>query len=215
MLITDRWGICSFDVENSKFGGFPGFSRNSILDQNSNRIFYDQESFRNVILDPNSNRMFVALESFIRVGFLIKDECLMSTLIGRSHRCGYAEGVGSDAELNMPCGMALTANGESLIFCDTANNLIRAVNINTRQSSHLASAISWPHHCVWNRLTVKPKTELFITSHFCIGRLDVTTSKFFSREAKFHAREAKFPAREAKFLANHLVIVLISFFFVR
>lgn len=174
LLITDSWCLHLYDATNntiSRLAGQVGPLYNADI---KICTFFN---LRNVILDTNHpNRIFVAEDSKIRV---ISDG-VISTLIGDTHHRGYAEGMGPDALLAPPRGMALTANGESLIFCDTYNNALRAVNINTRQTS-LVSIITYPRYCVWNRLTVKPKTELFITSYVKISRLDIATSKFLSR----------------------------------
>lgn len=162
-----------------------GFSANHSIVRPSNHI----------LVDPNhSNRIFVSTFTEIMV---IKNGNV-STIVGTDH-AGYGEGVGSAAKLYCPTGMALTSDSKSLIVCDKLNNLIRMVNLSSRQTSSLAgdrnpenrngrgseSAISNPAHCVWNRLTTKPQTELFITSMDSIRILNVTTSMFMSKNVFF------------------------------
>lgn len=140
---------------------------------------------RNLLFDPHyPSRVFVAHSSNIR---MIENR-VVSTLVG--------DGMGS------PHGMALMADGESLLFCDMENHVIRVVNIRTRQKNSVVgdlgenrdghgftAAIENPRFCIWNRLTPEPKTELFITSRFKLRRLDVTTSRniiHFSSETVFY-----------------------------
>lgn len=191
-LITDSGDnvIHLCDDASGKISKFAG-KRNGFDDLSEDGSISDC-AFRhpsNLLVDQNNDRIFVAENNKIRI---IKNG-VVSTLIGDSSY-GYVEGVGLAARLSRPHGMALTGNGESLIFCDWTNDLIRDVNLITCQTSAMAgdrkqenrdgrgstSSIYHPYYCVWNRLTVKSQTELFITSRGSdIRRLDVITRKFY------------------------------------
>jgi sugar lactone lactonase YvrE len=62
------------------------------------------------------------------------DSAEVTTIAGMGDR-GVADGIGSDAKFNVPCGIA--TNGTSLFVADTYNNVIREVDIATQRVSTL------------------------------------------------------------------------------
>lgn len=160
-LVCSGVDICLCESENGKVSLFA-----------ANNESYDKFFPRDILVDPkNSNRVFIAEASSI----LLIENGVPSTIVGHDEFRGNREGAGLTARLNCPTGMALTADGQTLIFCDTSNNLIREVDLRSRQTGRICDGFDQPRNCIWNRLTIEPQSELFITTKTEIQRLNVKT----------------------------------------
>lgn len=139
-------------------------------------LFVDNvQSPREVFVDPNNGRIFVTQSTSIS----LIEHGVTSVVVG-SKTYGYQEGVGPEALMDCPTGMALSKNGKTLIFCDTSNQSIRDVDLSTGQTSLICGrqngfVVEGPRNCVWNRSTFEPQSELFITTKTKILRLHVKT----------------------------------------
>jgi DNA-binding beta-propeller fold protein YncE len=62
----------------------------------------------------------------------------VSTLAGTSGSSGSTNGVGTISQFNLPCGVAISADGTYALVADYVNHLIRRINIATASVSTLA-----------------------------------------------------------------------------
>ncbi len=97
----------------------------------------------------------------------------------------FADGVGSDARLNVVLGLLCTQNGDALYFADSKNQRIRVVNTKTRAVSTpgdgLKCQILDARKLVFDRsATVKPESALFITAYRAVRRFDLETGQVSS-----------------------------------
>ena len=64
---------------------------------------------------------------------------IVSTICGKPQQYGFADGIGNEAKLKEPTGLAFSELDENVLyFCDSLNFCIRKVNILTKQVSTIA-----------------------------------------------------------------------------
>ena len=62
----------------------------------------------------------------------------VTTIAGVAGLAGFADGTGSNARFNTPASLALDATNQNLYIADTANSVIRKLNLTTREVTTLA-----------------------------------------------------------------------------
>lgn len=67
---------------------------------------------------------------------------VVTTIAGAAGTAGNADGVGAAATFNRPSGMALSADGTTLLVADYSNHRIRSINLATSAVSHFAGSTS-------------------------------------------------------------------------
>jgi DNA-binding beta-propeller fold protein YncE len=92
-----------------------------------------------VTIDSNSTWAFVSDSANHRVRLVNISSNIVTTLAG-SGFASWVDGIGASASFNNPNGIAVARSGAYLLVCDSGNNVIRSLELATRQVLTLAGS---------------------------------------------------------------------------
>ena len=119
--------------KQAKAGHQDGAAQDSLFDHPNNITIH--KNLNVLFVGDSDNHVIRRIDiSFIDCGNSNHSfEFLVSTVCGNPQQSGFEDGVGNEAKLSWPTGMAFSKIDENLLyFCDSENNCIRTVNVLTK-----------------------------------------------------------------------------------